>query len=51
MIVYSNAPFYAANCRFVATLHNGTTPAQRQHAADKLRSWEADLRLLAAERR
>lgn len=39
------------NCRFVATLHNGTTPAQRQHAADKLRGWESDLRLLAAERR
>lgn len=39
------------NCRFAAALHNGTTPAQRQRAADKLRSWEADLRTLIAERR
>ena len=39
------------NCRFVATLHNAATPSQRQHAADKLRGWEADLRTLAADRR
>lgn len=39
------------NCRFAATLHNATTPAQRQHAADKLRGWESDLRALAADRR
>jgi hypothetical protein len=29
-------------------MHNATTPAQRQHARDKLKGWEEDVRLIAA---
>jgi len=36
------------NCAFAATLHNGTSTAQRRHAAEKLAGWEGDLRALAA---
>lgn len=36
------------NCGFVAALHNSTSAAQRQHAAEKLAGWEGDLRALAA---
>lgn len=36
------------NCAFAATLHNATTPAQRQAAANRLKGWEADFRALAA---
>jgi hypothetical protein len=36
------------NCGFTASLHNGTSAAQRQAAADKLKGWEADLRALGA---
>jgi len=36
------------NCAFAATLHNGTSAAQRRYAADKLAGWEGDLRALAA---
>ncbi len=36
------------NCAFVASLHNATTPAQRQAAAAKLKGWEGDFRALAA---
>ncbi|WP_284615707.1 DUF6279 family lipoprotein [Aquabacterium humicola] len=39
----------AANCELAAQLHNSMKPAQRQHAADKLRSWEEDFRALAAD--
>lgn len=39
------------NCRFIAELHNLTTPAQRAVAADKLRGWEDDLRALAVDPR
>lgn len=35
------------NCAFAATLHNATTAAQRQAAANRLRGWEADFRALA----
>jgi hypothetical protein len=38
------------NCAFIARLHNSTTPAQRQHARDKLKGWEEDLRALAAQK-
>lgn len=38
------------NCAFVAHLHNSTTPAQRQAARDRLKSWEEDLRALAAQK-
>ena len=31
------------NCRFAAEFHKLTTPTQRRHAADRLRSWEQDL--------
>lgn len=36
----------AYNCAAFATLHNQTTPAQRQRAAAKLRGWEDDARVL-----
>jgi Family of unknown function (DUF6279) len=36
-----------ANCALAAQLHNSSTAAQRQHAIDKLRGWEGDLRALA----
>jgi hypothetical protein len=35
------------NCAFAATLHNTTTPTQRQHAAKKLRGYGEDFRALA----
>lgn len=38
------------NCRVAAAVHNGTTPAQRQHAAGKLKGWEEDARALMAQR-
>ena len=37
------------NCAFTANLHNVTTTAQRQVAADKFKGWENDLRALAAD--
>jgi hypothetical protein len=37
------------NCAFAASLHNSTSPAQRQAAAAKLKNWEIDLRALAAD--
>lgn len=37
------------NCALAATMHNLATPEQRTHARRKLRGWEEDLRLLAAE--
>lgn len=39
------------NCRVAAAVHNGTTPAQREHAVAKLKGWEEDLRALAAQGR
>lgn len=39
-----------SNCALMAALHNATTPAQRQHAAAKLKGWEDDLRALAQQR-
>jgi hypothetical protein len=39
-----------ANCALMAQLHNSTTPGQRQHAVDKLKGWEDDLRALASAR-
>jgi hypothetical protein len=36
------------NCAFAATLHNGTSAAQRRHARQTLAGWEGDLRALAA---
>lgn len=38
-------------CGFIARMHNSTTPSQRQHAHDKLESWETDLRTLMADNR
>lgn len=37
-----------ANCQLVAKLHNASSPAQRQRAAERLKGWEDDLRALAA---
>lgn len=37
------------NCVFAATVHNMTTPAQRQTLAGKLKGWETDLRVLASD--
>lgn len=39
-----------ANCTLMAQVHNSTSPAQRQHAIDKLQGWEDDLRALADQR-
>lgn len=36
-------------CGFAARFHNGTTPKQRQAAAERLKGWEEDVRALAAE--
>ncbi|MDH4288781.1 MAG: DUF6279 family lipoprotein [Aquincola sp.] len=36
------------NCALAARMHNLMTTAQRQHARDKLKGWEEDLRELAA---
>ena len=51
----SPRPDYAAyaarvkqtNCALAAQLHNSSTAAQRQHAINKLKGWEGDLRALA----
>jgi hypothetical protein len=37
------------SCEFAAQLHNATTPAQHQAAAETLKNWETDFRALAAE--
>lgn len=37
-----------ATCKAYAQLHNSTTQAQRQHAMDALKGWQADVRALAA---
>ncbi|MBS0453868.1 MAG: hypothetical protein JSS14_21415 [Proteobacteria bacterium] len=37
------------SCRNFATLHNMTTPAQREQAVRRLRGYEADLRALGAQ--
>jgi Family of unknown function (DUF6279) len=38
------------NCALAATVHNLMTSTQRQHARNKLRSWESDVRaIMAAE--
>lgn len=39
-----------ANCAMAAELHNSATPAQRQHAAERVKRWENDARALAAAR-
>ena len=36
----------AYTCDFIARMHNSATPLQRQHAHDKLKKWETDLRAL-----
>ena len=36
------------NCSFAASLHNMTTPTQRQAAVARLKGWEADFRALSA---
>jgi Family of unknown function (DUF6279) len=36
------------NCALASAMHNITTPAQRQYARNKLKSWEDDLRLIVA---
>jgi hypothetical protein len=38
-----------ANCTLIAQLHNGTTTAQRQKAAERLLAWQADFRTLAGQ--
>jgi hypothetical protein len=37
---------WSYNCAFVANMHNITTAAQREHAVNKLKGWESDIRLL-----
>jgi hypothetical protein len=41
-------PLADFNCAFAAKLHNSTTAAQRQVAAERLAGWEGDLRAIAA---
>jgi Family of unknown function (DUF6279) len=36
------------NCALASAMHNATTPAQRQYARNKLKSWEDDVRLIMA---
>ncbi|RZL00539.1 MAG: hypothetical protein EOP36_15280 [Rubrivivax sp.] len=36
-------------CQFTSDLHQQTTPAQKEKAAQRLRDWEADLRILSKE--
>lgn len=36
-------------CEFIARMHNSATPIQRQHADDKLKGWEMDLRALMVD--
>lgn len=38
-------------CGFIARMHNSTTPAQRQHAHEKLKGWETDFRALVMDNR
>ena len=38
----------AHNCRFAADLHNSANPQQREHARQRVRAWENDLRELSA---
>lgn len=40
-----------ANCALVAQLHNASSPAQRQRAAEQLGTWADDFAALAANRR
>jgi len=40
---------YQYNCRIAAQLHNSTSREQRLAAAKKLKSWEEDARVLAAD--
>ena len=40
---------YEFNCNLAAQLHNSTTREQRQAAVKKLKSWEEDARVLAAD--
>ena len=40
----------AYNCQFAADIHNATTAAQRQQAVKKLKGWEEDLRVIAADK-
>lgn len=55
--VRSPRPAYAAymrrvndyNCQWLAELHNGTTPAQRLQARERLRGWETDARALSRQ--
>ena len=39
------------NCEFGARIHESMSPKQRDHARDKLRGWEQDVRRLIAEPR
>jgi hypothetical protein len=36
-------------CEFIARMHNSAAPIQRQHAYDKLKEWEMDLRALMVD--
>ncbi len=38
-------------CALAAQLHNGASPTQRRHLAERLREWETDARVLAARGR
>jgi len=38
-------------CELYASVHNDTTPAQRERAAARMRGWEVDARALATRAR
>jgi hypothetical protein len=46
---YSQA-LWAENCEGFAKLHNSTTPAQRQRMLEALRGYEADFKVLLAQK-
>ncbi|MGH6648187.1 DUF6279 family lipoprotein [Aquabacterium sp.] len=39
----------ATGCKFTSSLHQQTTPEQKEKAAQRLRDWETDLRILAKQ--
>jgi hypothetical protein len=43
------AQWIATGCKFTANLHQQTTAKQKENAAQRLRSWEVDLRILAQQ--
>jgi hypothetical protein len=45
-----NRELWNENCEGFAKLHNSTTPAQRQRMLEALRGYEADFKILMAQK-